>query len=228
MPVREYLAYVKMESVDELRTRYPAQRKRPSRALSADERLILRQDAARKRARQNLTSNSRVAAAALPVAGRAALYAGDKMATAAYETAKRTAEVVARAGSAAMTPTPAPPQSTVIHNHYHQTPTSERTVGALLHDVGSDTARNVGSDLLTSAIAAGTALFGKRLADRKRKKQLEARPAEFRGGDPVAPRPDSDEGQLPAGADEPTRPPPASVSYQSQLALFSQMLDELE
>jgi hypothetical protein len=55
----------------------------------------------------------------------------------------------------------------VIHHHYHQTPGSERTVSALLSNIGSDAARNVGSDLLAGAVVADSAVVGKILADRK-------------------------------------------------------------
>lgn len=75
----------------------------------------------------------------------------------------------------------------MIHHHYHQTPSSERTVSALLSSIGSDAARNVGSDLLAGAVVADSAVVGKILADRKKKRrQLEARPAESRGGDPAS------------------------------------------
>jgi hypothetical protein len=106
-----------------------------------------------------------------------AKYAADKAYDATKTAAKATVDAVSRVGSAAMTPAPAPTTNsqTVIHHHYHQAPGSERTVSALLSNIGSDAARNVGSEVLTGAVLAGSAIVGKSLADRKTKRrQLEA------------------------------------------------------
>jgi hypothetical protein len=118
-----------------------------------------------------------VAAAALPPMYGVAKYAADKAYDATKTAAKATVDAVSRVGSAAMTPAPAPTTNsqTVIHHHYHQAPGSERTVSALLSNIGSDAARNVGSEVLTGAVLAGSAIVGKSLADRKTKRrQLEA------------------------------------------------------
>jgi hypothetical protein len=106
-----------------------------------------------------------------------AKYAADKAYDATKTAAKATVDAVSRVGSAAMTPAPAPTTNSqmVIHHHYHQAPGSERTVSALLSNIGSDAARNVGSEVLTGAVLAGSAIVGKSLADRKTKRrQLEA------------------------------------------------------
>jgi hypothetical protein len=219
-----------MDSLNELKTSYPNPRKR-KQPLSADERSILQQHGTHRQSRQNLISNSRVAAAAkgaLPPMYGVATYAADKVYDATKTAAKATVDAVSRAGSAAMTPAPAPTTNsqTVIHHHYHQAPGSERTVSQLLSNIGSDAARDVGSKVLTGAVLAGSAIVGRSLADRKKKRQqLEPRPAEARGGHPDAPRPGSADGQLPAGADEPTRPPPRKLMTKARLAI---MLEELE
>ena len=221
-----------MESVNELRTRYPRSRKRKGRPLSADERFILRRDAARKQARRNLTNTSTVAAAVAPVVPAVGKFVAGKAIDLVYDGGKETARALARAASTPTpppsAPSPVPPSgpSPVVHHHYHHQALSERTVSSLLGDAASGAARDIGSHLL-SGVLVGSATAGA-LAAKKRTRRIEPRPAEARGGDPVAPRPGTDDGQLPAGADEVTRPVPPRANYQAQLKLFFERFDELQ
>eukprot|EP01047_Picozoa_sp_COSAG01_P063644 COSAG01_NODE_8282_length_2845_cov_6.455572_1_plen_149_part_00 len=117
------------------------------------------------------------------------------------------------------------PAPTIINNHHHYP--QDQGVGRMIENVVHDTTHTVGRALAAGAITTVVPVLATRIRKPKPKPLLEPRPAEARGGDSAAPAPGTDEGQLPAGADEPTRPPPPPTNYQAQLAIFMRELDTL-
>jgi hypothetical protein len=105
-----------------------------------------------------------------------------------------------------------------------------RMIANVVHDSAYSAAQALATQVLAGtavALAPAAARVGVRAvrrATRKPKPVIEPRPAEARGGDKDAPRPGSADGQLPAGADEPTRPPPGPLNHQARVALYMQEL----
>jgi hypothetical protein len=229
--------FARQQNIGQSRIIQPhAQRNQP---LSADERLIFQQDDARKQAAADQWWSSvkfagdtggKVAAVGWPVAKGAYRVGVD-----AYNSLVNTADLAADAMPTGPVPRTVPaPAPTIINNHYHLGEPARQGVSRMIDNVVHDSAYSAAQALATQVLA-GTAVAlapaaarvgvrAVRRATRKPKPVIEPRPAEARGGDKDAPRPGSADGQLPAGADEPTRPPPGPLNHQARVALYMQEL----
>jgi hypothetical protein len=193
--------------------------------IGLDQSRIIQADAAMNQAEANRQQRRRAAAAGTSTASAGFTLAKGayRVGVDAYNTLVNTADLAADAMPTGPAPGPVPrtvpqpaPAPTIINNHYHRGEPAHQGVSRMIDNVVHDTTYSAAQALAGAAIGymapAGAEAVRRRLPARRPKRKpvmpIQPRPAEARGGHPDAPRPGSADGQLLAGADEPTRPPP--------------------